>query len=93
MARTAGTLGLGLLLAAACEDLSENPCRDYVDYVCQCHADNPELDCDTIRAVHANAGVEQHEDCRVEHEALLQADANLGEGCPAEESDEQDTAP
>ena len=93
MARHAAALGLGLFFMAACDDLSENPCQDYVDYVCECHVDNPDLDCDTIRAVHANAGVELYEDCRVEHEALLQADANLGEGCSNREPGEQDTAP
>ena len=68
----------------ACADLSENPCQDYVDYVCECHADNPDLDCETVREVHINAGVDLYEDCRVEHEALIQADEDLGTGCASE---------
>ena len=82
----------GVLLSVACSDLSENPCEDYVDYVCECHADNPDLDCATLRAVHTNAEVEVYEDCRIEHEALLQADANLGGGC-FDSDREKDTAP
>ena len=86
----------GLLLSLsgiACGDLSENPCQDYVDYVCECHAENPELDCETIRAAHANAGADLHADCRIEHEALLQSEASLGGGCSVDEGTEQDTAP
>ena len=82
----------GILLSGACSDLSENPCEDYVNYVCECHADNPDLDCATLRAVHTNADVEVYEDCRLEHEALMQADSSLGEGC-LDGDYEEDTAP
>jgi len=71
-------------LSIGCGDLSTNPCQEYVDYVCACHADNPDFDCETIRAAHANAGVDLYEDCQTEHDALLQSDADLGEGCPSQ---------
>jgi hypothetical protein len=58
-----------------------NPCQDYVDYVCTCHAGDPNLDCETLRAANANAGPDQYLDCEIEHEALLEIDAQLGYEC------------
>jgi len=72
---------LFLSLSVGCGDLVSNPCQDYVDYVCACHTDNPELDCDTMRAAHSNAGVDQYPDCEVEHQALLELDEQLGREC------------
>ena len=67
----------------ACGDLVSNPCQDYVDYVCECHADDPNLDCETVRSANANAGPDQYVDCEIEHQALLEVDAQLGTGCDA----------
>ncbi len=72
---------LVLMPLLACEDLVSNPCQDYVDYVCTCHADDPNLDCETITAANANAGADQYLDCEIEHEALVEVDAQMGHEC------------
>lgn len=74
-------LGLGFLSLGACGDLVSNPCQDYSDYVCECHASDPNFDCDAIRAANANAGVDQYLDCEIEHEALLEVDEQFGSEC------------
>ena len=78
-----------VVFLVGCGDLVSNPCQDYVDYVCECHENTPKLDCETIRAAHSNAGPDQYLDCEVEHQALEQADAELGTGCNAFDSGSQ----
>jgi hypothetical protein len=75
------TLIVSALFLSACGDLVSNPCQDYVDYVCECHADDPNIDCETVRAANANAGPDQYVDCEIEHTALLEVAAQMGSTC------------
>lgn len=73
--------GLGLSTLFACGDLITNPCQNYVDYVCECHGTDPNLDCETVKAANANAGPDQYLDCEIEHQALVELDAQMGHEC------------
>ena len=39
-----------LLTGVACEI---EPCDDYVDYMCQCHDDEPDFDCAELQRIYA----------------------------------------
>ena len=68
-------------MLGACDGLVGDPCNDYVDYYCDCHADDPAYDCETIRLAHENHGVEQYEDCQLALDELKVADAAVGFEC------------
>ena len=51
---------LALATAPGCMDES---CDDYVDYLCTCHEDDPEYDCEALRATYENADAATQEDC------------------------------
>ena len=64
---------LGFFGLVGCDALVGDPCTDWVDYVCECHADDPSYSCETVRLAHENADVEHYEDCQG---ALDEAQAN-----------------
>ena len=69
---------MGFFTLVACED---QPCDRYVDYVCACHADDPELDCGELQVVLADADPEIQDTCAVDLADLEEADAADGLAC------------
>ncbi len=80
MRRILGLTPIWLYLGA-CDGLLGDPCTDYVDYVCECHADDPSYDCETIRLAHENHDVEQYEDCQFALEEVQVKDSETGFVC------------
>ncbi|MCB9760647.1 MAG: hypothetical protein H6739_12465 [Alphaproteobacteria bacterium] len=72
-----GLVGLG----AACEPA--DPCDEYVDYICTCHAedDRPGYDCETLRITYQNANPELQDDCQVSLDDQVDQDAEEGFQC------------
>ena len=70
---------LASALAIACED--KDHCGEYVDYMCECHADDPTYDCDEQRAIYEEATLDQQNDCAVELDAQKQEDQDDGSEC------------
>ena len=64
-----------------CDVLGGDPCTDWVDYVCQCHADDPAYSCETVRIAHENADVEHYEDCQIALDEAQAQDALSGYEC------------
>ena len=46
-------------------------CTEYVDYMCDCHADDPDYDCATQQAIYDDASFEQQTDQPVQNLSLL----------------------
>ena len=69
-------LALGLV---ACEE--KNHCDDYVDYMCECHADDPNFNCDEQRSIYEEASLDQQNECAIELDSQEQSDQENGEGC------------
>ena len=44
---------VGLALLGAC--VTTDACDEYVDYMCECHADDPDYDCNTLRIIYQDA--------------------------------------
>ena len=62
-----GCIGLFLLLLAgvACDGAASDnePCDQYVDYLCQCHADDPDFTCADARSQYADAAPDEQDSC------------------------------
>jgi hypothetical protein len=51
------------LAVAATPGCMDESCDEYVDYLCTCHEDDPEFDCDVLMATYENADSATQEDC------------------------------
>jgi hypothetical protein len=60
-----------------------NSCDEYVDYMCDCHGDDPEVDCEEFANVYGDADAETQIACEDEYDAQLIADEDDGLECVA----------
>jgi hypothetical protein len=72
-------LVVGVVLFGGCE--STDPCQDYVDYVCDCHADDPTYDCAELQTTFENPDSEVQNQCQLDLAALRKADEENGVVC------------
>ena len=72
-------LVLVTVLTIACEE--KDHCTEYVDYMCECYADDPSYDCDEQRAIYEEATLDQQNECAVELDSQQQQDQDNGTGC------------
>ena len=56
-----------------------NPCDEYVDYMCACHADD--IDCNELELTYADVESSVQDECAVELDAVEEADQAAGEAC------------
>lgn len=68
-----------LLSSAACEEA--NSCDAYVDYICDCHANDASFDCEGLRTSLANASADVQDQCTIDLEDQEQADDDSGYVC------------
>ncbi len=68
-------------LGAECE--IDQPCQDYVDYVCACHADDPDFNCAEIRTAFSDAGQTLQDQCAIDLDELQEEDDIAGLECIA----------
>lgn len=68
-------------LGAECD--LEEPCQDYIDYVCSCHADDPDYDCQEIRNAFSDAGSELQDQCAIDLAELEEDDDATSFECAA----------
>ena len=72
---------LAAMIFGACT--VENSCDDYVDYMCDCHGDDPDVDCEEFATVYGDADAEQQVACEDALSEQEDADAAEGLECPA----------
>jgi hypothetical protein len=70
---------LALLWVAACEP--GDPCADYVDYMCACHASDTGVDCDALAATYEEAGPAVQDECAVLLDEQEEVDQAAGVVC------------
>lgn len=73
IAAVAGVLGILL----ACEPVQ--PCDEYVDYMCDCHANDTGVDCSTLKATYEDADQNVQDECSVLLDEQESADQRAGE--------------
>jgi len=86
------TLFLLLPLSVACLEEKDH-CEEYVDYMCNCHADDPDYDCDDLNSIYAETDLEQQNECAITLDEQIQEDADEGADCEAgsDTGDAEDT--
>lgn len=77
--RASAWMMVGAMVLGACEP--EDPCGDYVDYMCDCHADDEEFDCGELRSTYENADAAVEDECAIALDDQEQADADAGLEC------------
>lgn len=68
----------------------ENPCDRYVDYMCDCHADDPDYDCAELTRIYASADTTVQDQCAVELTNQQDQDDDDGLVCGVDDSDTGD---
>lgn len=68
------------LVAASCDD---DPCARYVDYMCECHQDDPEFDCADLRASLQDADPLLKDQCALDLADQQDEDVEQGLTCDA----------
>jgi hypothetical protein len=56
-------------------------CTEYVDYMCECHADNPDYDCATQQAIYEDASLDQQTQCALTLDEQMIEDDEDGLDC------------
>lgn len=77
---TRSTLFTMLLLSTACFE-DKDYCEEYVDYMCDCHDDNPDYDCATQQAIYEEATLEQQTQCALSLDEQMIEDEENGREC------------
>ena len=77
---TRSTLFSMLLLSTACFE-DKDYCGEYVDYMCDCHDDNPDYDCATQQAIYEEATLEQQTQCALSLDEQMIEDEENGKEC------------
>jgi len=69
-------LGVGL----ACSESTE-PCDRYVDYMCDCHANDDGFDCQQLTEAYEGADQQVQDECAIELDDQKQADKDAEFAC------------
>jgi hypothetical protein len=73
---------LGALLLGALFGCVDDACTAYVDYMCDCHAED--TDCGELERAYSNADADLQDECIVALEDQQDQDAADGLECPAD---------
>ena len=83
--------GAAILFGSSCAFTIDDPCQEYVDYVCDCHGEDPAFSCSSISLTYSDAGEEYAAECSAAHDELLTQDALSGFECMSGVGDTADT--
>ena len=59
----------------------DQPCDRYVNYICDCHADDPGFDCNEISQALSEAGQDAQDQCAIDLADLQDEDDANGVDC------------
>ena len=51
------------ILCTGCIELEEDSCSEYVDYMCNCHADDPNYNCSELKNLYQEPDAATQEQC------------------------------
>ena len=72
---------LSLLVLGALTGCFYEPCDNYVDYICTCHEDDPQYDCETLEATYLDAEPEIQDQCAIDLADVQDQDEDEGLEC------------
>ena len=74
------TILMSSLMLTSCFE-EKDYCTEYVDYMCECHTDNPDYDCETQQAIYEDASLEQQTQCALTLDEQMIEDEENGLEC------------
>lgn len=78
MWRIPAVAAMWLLMGATC---STQPCNNYVDYMCACHASDSGVDCASLREVYGSADPSLQDQCSIDLSQQKSEDQQNGVTC------------
>ena len=76
------SLLLFITFSSACIDFEEeDSCSEYVDYMCSCHADDPNYNCSELKNLYENADSSSMEQCALDLDDQIYEDSQEGYSC------------
>jgi len=79
MRGTLSMMALAMVMVAGCSQ--EDPCADYVDYICECHQEDPDFDCGELRTTYENADPSTQDECAIALDEQEEQDESDGLEC------------
>ena len=71
-----------LFLSSACIELEgEDSCTEYVDYMCSCHAEDPNYNCSELKNLYQDADMSTQEQCALDLDDQVYEDTQEGYSC------------
>ena len=65
----------------ACIELEEDSCSEYTEYMCNCHADDPNYNCSELKNVYQDADASTQEQCALDLDDQIYEDTQEGLSC------------
>lgn len=75
------TLSIAALLLAAFACDIENPCDRYADYICTCHSDDDDFDCEAVSQLAESPSSAVQDQCAVDLASQRAEDEAAGLDC------------
>ena len=75
------SLRLVLLLVPLSAACLYEPCDDYVEYLCTCHEDDPQYDCEALRTTYLDAEPAIQDQCAIDLADVQDEDDAAGLEC------------
>jgi hypothetical protein len=76
------TLLLFVILSSACIEFGEEgSCAEYVDYMCTCHADDPNYNCSELKNLYETVDSATMEQCALDLDDQIYEDTQEGYSC------------
>ena len=69
------------ILCNACIELEEDSCSEYVNYMCNCHADDPNYNCSELKNTLENPDATTQEQCTLDLDDQIYEDTQEGYTC------------
>ena len=70
-----------LILCTGCIELEEDSCSEYVDYMCNCHADDPNYNCSELKNLYQEPDAATQEQCALDLDDQIYEDTQEGYSC------------
>ncbi len=87
---SASFLAVAFGLMAAVPGCGDDPCQEYVDYMCDCHPEHPTEDCDTLSNTYSDADSKLEDACVTALDDQKADDDDLGHECGDAEVEESE---
>ena len=78
---------LTFLLAVGFTGCEDDPCAKYVEYMCDCHEDDPNAECSDLQTIYSDANADLMDECAIELDDQQQEDSESGLECQQESGD------